>query len=138
MDKCKYPGANTGSGVEVYLIKSTDNGITWSTPKKVNTDPLGTGKQHYFPWITCDPDNGNIAIVFYDNRNVSATQAEAWCAVSVDGGDTFEDFAVSDVAFTPTPVPNLASDYMGDYLAIAANLGVLFILAGPIPVQGIA
>ncbi|MBK7213812.1 MAG: exo-alpha-sialidase [Bacteroidales bacterium] len=120
------PGVNTGSGVEVYLIKSSDGGTTWSTPLKVNSDPLGTGKQHYLPWITCDPSNGNVAIVFYDNRNVGATQAEAWCAVSVDGGETFEDFAVSDVAFTPSPIPNMASSYMGDYLAIGAQDGVVY------------
>lgn len=120
------PGVNTGSGVEVYMIKSTDEGLTWSTPLKINSDPLGTGKQHYLPWIACDPDNGNIAIVFYDNRNVSSTQAEAWCAVSTDGGTTFTDFVVSDVAFTPSPIPNLASSYMGDYLAIAANQGMVY------------
>jgi hypothetical protein len=59
------PGVNTGQGVEVYLIKSTNQGLTWSTPVKVNTDPLGTNKQHYLPWITCDPSNGDIAVVFY-------------------------------------------------------------------------
>jgi hypothetical protein len=120
------PGVNTGQGVEVYLIKSEDNGLTWSTPIKVNSDPVGTGKQHYLPWIACDPSNGNVAVVFYDNRNVSATQAEAWCAVSTDGAETFTDFAVSDVAFTPNPIPNMASDYMGDYLAIAADKGVVY------------
>lgn len=120
------PGVNTGQGCEIYLIKSTDKGITWSTPIKVNTDPLGTNKQHYLPWITCDPANGNVAVVFYDNRNVSSTQAEAWCAVSTDGAATFTDFAVSDVAFTPSPLPNMATGYMGDYLAIAAQDGVVY------------
>jgi hypothetical protein len=120
------PGVNTGQGVEVYMIKSTDQGISWSAPIKVNTDPLGTNKQHYQPWVTCDPSNGNVAVVFYDNRNCSSTQAEAWCSVSVDGAETFTDFAVSDVVFTPTPVPNLATGYMGDYLAIAAQNGVVY------------
>ncbi len=120
------PGVNTGQGVEVYLIKSTNQGLTWSTPVKVNTDPLGTNKQHYLPWITCDPSNGDIAVVFYDNRNVSSAQAEAWCSVSVDGAETFTDFAVSDVAFTPSPIAGLADGYMGDYLAIAAQDGVVY------------
>jgi hypothetical protein len=120
------PGVNTGSGVEVYLIKSTDEGLTWSTPLKVNSDPLGTGKQHYLPWIACDPDNGNIAIVFYDNRNVSSTQTETWCAVSTDGAATFTDFAVSDVAATPSPISGLADGYMGDYLSIAAKGSMVY------------
>ncbi|MBK7030772.1 MAG: T9SS type A sorting domain-containing protein [Bacteroidales bacterium] len=120
------PGVNTGQGVEVYLIKSEDEGVTWSTPVKVNSDPLGTGKQHYLPWVCTDPSNGNVAVIFYDNRNVASAQAEAWCAVSVDGAETFEDFAVSDVAFTPSPIPNMASSYMGDYLAIGADKGVVY------------
>ncbi len=120
------PGVNTGSGVEVYLIKSSDKGLTWSTPLKVNTDPLGTNKQHYLPWITCDPANGNVAVVFYDNRNATPTQAEAWCSVSTDGAQTFTDFAVSDVAFTPSPIPSLATGYMGDYLSIAAQDGMVY------------
>ncbi|NVO19586.1 MAG: T9SS type A sorting domain-containing protein [Bacteroidetes bacterium] len=120
------PGVNTGSGVEVYLIKSSDQGLSWSTPVKVNTDPLGTNKQHYLPWVTCDPSNGNVSIVFYDNRNVTSTQAEAWCAISIDAAETFTDFAVSDVAFTPSPIPNMASNYMGDYLGITANYGVVY------------
>lgn len=120
------PGVNTGQGCEIYLIKSTDKGVTWSTPVKVNTDPLGTNKQHYLPWITCDPANGNIAVVFYDNRNVASNKVEAYCAVSTDGGVTFEDFAVSDVSFTPSPLPNMATGYMGDYLAIAAQDGVVY------------
>lgn len=120
------PGVNNGQGVEVYLIKSEDEGLTWSTPIKVNSDPVGTGKQHYLPWVCCDPSNGNIAIVFYDNRNVNSTQAEAWCSVSTDGAETFTDFLVSDVAFTPSPIPNMASSYMGDYLAIDARDGVVY------------
>lgn len=120
------PGVNSGQGCEVYLIKSTDKGITWSSPVKVNTDPLGTNKQHFLPWITCDPANGNVAVVFYDNRNVTSTQAEAWCSVSTDGAATFTDFAVSDVSFTPSPLPNMATGYMGDYLAIAAQNGVVY------------
>ncbi len=120
------PGVNSGNGIEVYLIKSTDQGVTWSIPVKVNTDPIGTGKQHYFGWITCDESNGNLAIVFYDDRNVTATQAEVWCAVSIDGGETFTDFLVSDVSFTPSPIPNMATSYMGDYLGITSKNGVVY------------
>ena len=116
-----FPGINTGNDVDVYLIRSTDNGLSWSAPHKVNQDLGGFGKVHYLPWISCDPVSGKIAIVLYDDRNVSATQVEAWCAVSADGGETFTDFAVSDVAFTPSPVPNMATAYMGDYLSITVK-----------------
>jgi PKD repeat protein len=114
------PGINTGSDIDVYMIRSTDEGATWSTPIRVNQDPTGLAKEHYFPWITCDPVSGELSVVFYDDRNVSSTQCEVFVATSADAGDTWEDFKVSDVAFTPAPIPGLASSYMGDYLGISA------------------
>jgi PKD repeat protein len=115
------PGVNTGSDIDVYVIRSTNGGTSWSTPVKVNQDPGGLGKQHYFPWITCDPVSGNLSVIFYDDRNVSSSQCETFCANSYDGGTTWEDFKVSDVAFTPSPIPGLAGGYMGDYLGISAR-----------------
>ncbi|HPI86054.1 MAG TPA: GEVED domain-containing protein [Bacteroidales bacterium] len=120
------PGINSGSDVDVYFIRSTDQGLTWSTPVKVNQDASGLGKKHYFPWITCDPENGALSVVFYDDRNVGSTQCEVYCANSFDGGETWEDFKVSDVAFTPSPIPGLADGYMGDYLGISARGGWVY------------
>jgi hypothetical protein len=115
------PGVNTGTSADVYMIKSTNEGATWSTPIRINQDPTGLGKKHYFPWITCDPETGILSVIFYDDRNTTSAQCETWCANSSDGGETWEDFKVSDVAFTPTPIPGLASSYMGDYLGITAR-----------------
>ena len=120
------PGVNTGNDIDNYMIKSSDNGNTWSTPIRINQDPSGQGKEHYFPWITCDPSNGILSVIFYDDRNVSSTQCETYCANSDDGGDTWEDFKVSDVAFTPTPIPGLAGSYFGDYIGITAQDGVVY------------
>jgi hypothetical protein len=115
------PGVNTGNSADVYMIKSTDQGATWAAPVKINQDAPGMGKKHYSPWITCDPESGILSAVFYDDRNVTGAQCETWCANSFDGGETWEDFKVSDVSFTPSPIPGLASSYMGDYLGITAR-----------------
>jgi hypothetical protein len=115
------PGVNTGSDIDVYMIKSSDEGETWSDPIRVSQDEPGQGNESYFPWITCDPVTGALSVVFYDDRDVNSNQAEAWCANSFDGGETWEDFRVSDVAFTPSPIPGLAGGYMGDYLGISAR-----------------
>ncbi|MCX6286975.1 MAG: T9SS type A sorting domain-containing protein [Bacteroidetes bacterium] len=112
------PGINTGSDIDVYLIKSADNGNTWSSPVKVNQDAPGLGKQHFFPWITVDAVTGGICVIYYDDRNVSSTEAETWVSYSYDGGNSFTDFRISDVSFTPSPVPGLAFNYFGDYIGI--------------------
>jgi len=121
-----FPGINEGSGVDIYMLKSSDMGITWSEPIKINQDDPGKGKQHYFPWITCDPDNGNVAVVFYDDRNVPDDMCEAWVAVSKNGGISWQDFRVSDVAFTPLPLTGMSDNYFGDYLGITAKSGMVY------------
>lgn len=120
------PGINNGDDIDVYVIKSTDQGNTWGNPLKVNNDEVGLGKQHFFPWITCDPTNGILSMIFYDDRNVDTAQCEVYCANSVDGGESWEEFKVSDVSFTPAPIPGLVDKYMGDYLGIHAKNGMVY------------
>lgn len=115
------PGVNSGNEVDVYMIKSSDQGFSWTSPVKVNQDPPGLGKQHFFPWIACDPVTGNLSVIFYDDRNTGTQQCEVFLAHSVDGGQTWDDFRISDVAFTPAPIPGLAGGYFGDYLGLAAR-----------------
>ncbi|MDY0077121.1 MAG: GEVED domain-containing protein [Bacteroidales bacterium] len=120
------PGINQNESIDVYMIKSADEGDTWTDPIRVNQNPYGEGKEHYFPWISCDPENGILSVIFYGDRNVSSSQCETFCANSFDGGETWEDFKVSDVAFTPSPIPGLAGGYMGDYLGISARGGKVY------------
>lgn len=120
------PGTNTGTNLSVYMIKSSDGGANWDTPIRVNQGNFQAGKESYFPWITSDPESGVLSCIFYDDRDVSSTQAEAWVSNSYDGGATWEDFRVSDVAFTPQPISGLAGGYMGDYLGISARGGIVY------------
>ena len=83
-------------------------------------------KNGWRPVVTCDPETGILSVIFYDDRDVSSTQCETWAANSYDGGDTWEDFRVSDVAFTPAPISGLAGGYMGDYLGISARGGMVY------------
>ncbi|RLD54865.1 MAG: hypothetical protein DRJ05_13925, partial [Bacteroidetes bacterium] len=120
------PGVNTGSDMDVYIVKSTDEGDSWSEAIRINQDEAGLGKKHYFPWISCDPTNGVVSAIFYDDRNVGSADIEVYCANSDDGGQTWEDFKVSDVSTTPAAIPGLAQDYFGDYLGITAQGGWVY------------
>jgi hypothetical protein len=112
--------APAGSDPDIVLIKSTDGGATWSTGIRVNDDPLNNGKDQYFPWCTVDQSTGQLILVFYDSRDVPNNQANVYMARSLDGGNTFENFKVSDQPHTPAPISGLAGGYAGDYIGVAA------------------
>ncbi len=116
-----FPGINTGSDIDVYLIRSTDGGNTWSVPIRVNQDPAGLGKQHFFPWITCDPVTGGLCVIYYDDRNLPSTDASVFVSWSYDGGLSWSDMQVSDYTFTPEQIPGLAYYYFGDYIGIQSR-----------------
>jgi len=120
-----YPEKNPTTP-DIFLIRSTDGGGSWSTPIKVNQD--NSGKDQWFAWITVDPTTGVLYVVYYDSRNFSANDsAQVYISSSLDGGVTFEsDVLVSDVPFLPTPIPGLAPGYMGDYIGISALNGVVW------------
>lgn len=114
------PGVNTGDA-DIYLIGSTDQGATWSTPVRVNTD--ATTNSQWFPWVSSDSLTGEPSVIFYDRRDDPAnTLTTTYVAHSTDGGSTWTNLRVGDVQFTPTPIPgNIAAGYMGDYLGIACR-----------------
>ncbi len=120
------PGINTGTNRSIYLIISSDGGNSWSTPARVNQGTFQDGKEAYFPWITCDQATGYLAMVFYDDRNTPPADCETFSAFSTDAGNSWTDFVISDVSFTPNPIPGLADNYMGDYLGITAKNGKVY------------
>ena len=120
------PGTNSGTNISVYMIRSTNGGSSWSTPVRVNQNTYTAGKEAYFPWISCDAETGVLSVVFYDDRNTSSSSCEAFAAYSIDAGSSWTDFVVSDVSFTPSPIPGLAGGYMGDYLAITSKGGKVY------------
>ncbi len=116
-----YPGVNTGTDIDLYLIRSSDDGSSWSAPVRVNQDPAGLGKQHFLPWITCDRVTGGVCVVYYDDRNADSTSAAVFVSSSYDGGNSWTDMQVSDYTFTPEPIPGLAFSYFGDYIGIRSD-----------------
>lgn len=101
---------------DVFLAKSTDGGVTWSSPKKVNNDTQK--RDQFFTWMSVDPITGIIYIVFYDRRdntNPTSLETNVYLARSDDGGETFKNFRISESSFTPN-----ANIFFGDYTGIAA------------------
>ncbi len=108
---------------DILFSRSANEGATWSAPVRIHDD--NTSNDQWFPWITID-DLGVIHIVFYDSRNDPNNQlTEVWVAQSIDGGHSFTNFRVSDVAFMPVPIeiPEVNPSYMGDYIGITSTRG---------------
>ncbi len=102
---------------DIYFTYSRDEGDTWSTPLRLNTDPVGNGRDQFFPWLSID-DRGRVNVIWYDARNDPDNQIlEVWGAVSRDGGQSFDtNFLISDVPFDPC-----LDSFLGDYNGVVAT-----------------
>jgi len=120
------PGENLGDP-DIYLIHSDDNGVTWSSPIRVNDDPINNGAYQWFPWVAVDQHTGVVYVIFYDGRNfIGDNKAEIYVAYSTNGGFTFTNICVSDETFVVGPLPGFKYNYNGDYIGIASFKGQVY------------
>ncbi|MCK9290177.1 MAG: T9SS type A sorting domain-containing protein [Bacteroidales bacterium] len=100
--------SNGTHDTDVWVVKSTDGGFTWSEPIRVNDDPAG--KHQFFTWMEVDQANGTLYFVFYDRRNHSDNNTDVFMAISRDSGNTFENIRISESPFLPAN-----GQFFGDY-----------------------
>ena len=99
-------------------MSSKDGGDSWSSPVRVNDDPLKNGKTQFFTWLSVDPSDGSINILFYDRRDGTGTQTGVTMARSVDGGKTFLNHKIDVPPFGAN-----SNVFFGDYGGISAYQG---------------
>ena len=90
---------------DVFLARSSDRGVSWSPPGRLNDDPCTSGATQRNPWVSVAP-NGRVDATFYDNRD-DATEPRSLYGVryanSTDGAQTFgPNVRVNDVNFDTT------------------------------------
>jgi hypothetical protein len=123
-----YDARNTGTGdpANVFYIRSTDNGVTFSAPFQLNTDTDATRAQ-WQPNLSVTA-GGSLMAVWYDERERVAGSCQPsspatpcyrmWARKSGDNGVTWSaDETFSDVV-SPLPLqpdPGIVSVYVGDY-----------------------
>jgi hypothetical protein len=132
-------GTNTHSDTDIFLSRSSDGGATWSAPIRVNNDPVGNGKDQWFPWLAVAPD-GTLNVVFYDRRlDTTSTVTvygvpinppgnylvDTWMARSSDGGTSWTNFRVSEVS-TNFDYAFRNGIFIGDYNGVAVNSKLAF------------
>ena len=116
---------NNFGNTHIYLAYSDTKGSTWSTPQEIDGD-AATAKDKFFPWLSCDPISGTVAVGYYDSRNDAANQlVDVYVAYSTDGAATFTQARVTDVNFGISPgggTPN-AGYYWADYTGLSIYKG---------------
>lgn len=113
--------SNGPDDTDVFLIKSTDGGETWGSKIRVNDDP--PGKHQFFAWMAIDQITGHIYVVFYDRRDSEDFSTEVYLARSIDGGNTFINYKISDYPFSP-----ISGIFFGDYINVAAQNGIIHVV----------
>ena len=122
-----YAGAGTNNDHgDIFYTRSTDNGATWSTPVKLNTDPDQQYHTQWMPSVSVNPA-GKLTVSWYDRRQANSacnSYTDVGCSYnryaiqSPDNGVTFgTDFVVSS-SLSPQPSQldgGVQSCYAGDY-----------------------
>ncbi len=78
-------GAKKADHGDIYYVRSTDNGNTWSAPIKLNPDPDGKYKTQWMPTLSADL-NGKVTASWYDRR-----KAHSACVNATDPGCRYEE-----------------------------------------------
>jgi hypothetical protein len=103
---------------DVFVGASRDGGRSWTTPVRVNDDPLRNGAVQFMTWMAVDPVDGSVNVIFMDRREQTGTRTSLTLARSTDGGRTFRNYPVD----TP-PFNTSAAIAFGDYIGISAHGG---------------
>ena len=108
------------STTDVMFVRSTDDGLTFSAPHRINDDGL-TNKWHWFGTFSVAP-NGRLDAVWYDSRNSVAnnTDSQLFYSYSTDAGVTWSPNVSVSNAFNPLEgYPN--QNKIGDYITIVSD-----------------
>jgi hypothetical protein len=111
------PGRST---TDVMFVRSTDGGLIFSAPQKINDDPVNPSKWHWFGTFAVAP-NGRLDAVWYDTRNAANnTDTQLFYSYSTDAGVTWSANVAVSNAFNPFEgYPNQSK--IGDYITIVSD-----------------
>ncbi len=109
---------NGETNTDIFIKYSRDGGENWSKTIRVNNDEIKAVQ--FLSWLKVDPATGYIYLVFYDRRNHYDNKTDVFLAVSKDGGESFENYEISETPFNPNK-----KVFFGDYTNLAISGDIL-------------
>ena len=108
------------NGTDVMFARSTNGGVSFSAPHRINDDPINHNKWHWFGTLSVAP-NGRIDSVWLDTRNAANdTDSQLFYSYSRDGGVTWSPNVAVSNSFNPfLGYPN--QNKIGDYITIVSD-----------------
>jgi len=108
------------NGSDVMFVRSTNGGITFSAPRRINDDPVNHAKWHWFGTLSVAP-SGRIDVVWYDTRNASNNvTSQLFYSFSTDGGNSWSPNVAVSNSFNPLiGYPNQSK--IGDYITVVSD-----------------
>lgn len=109
---------------DIFFIRSTDGGNTWSQPKVIQSE---TKNDQWWPWISVDETNGDIGVMYSDSRNDPENiMIDTYVSYSSDGGDTWIDRKATDAMSDFRDNPFVDQVFAGDYSGNAFHDGKIY------------
>lgn len=113
-----------GLNPDIFFIRSTDGGATWSSPKVIHSE---TKNDQWWPWLSIDETNGDIAVMYSDSRNDPENiLIDTYVSYSSDGGDTWIDRRATDFMSDFRKNPYVNGIFAGDYSGNAFHNGKIY------------
>jgi hypothetical protein len=114
--------ATDPNNANIWFIRSTDGGNTWSSPIRVNANLART--DHFNQWMNVDDTDGTIHISWRDTRNDPNRQkTDIYYTKSTDGGGSFIPEVRVTSAMSDETTAGASLDQYGDYEGLAVRNG---------------
>jgi hypothetical protein len=108
--------------LDVMFIRSTNDGLTWSAPLRVNDDTTGNEAWQWFGTMSV-ASNGRIDVAWNDTRNdPTSGTSELYYTFSLDGGVTWAENVPASLPFDHS-LGYPQQDKLGDYYHMISDNG---------------